>query len=95
MTLFIEVKLYGGTGTDFSWRYRNTLILNFSTKMYRSKLHRAKDCLGWLSIMAAGSGCPARVPIGREYQMAVSTRCIDNFHTFGILDTVGGTKFSL
>ena len=39
--------------------------------------------------------CPARVPIGREYQMAVSTRCINNFHTSGILDTVGGTKFSL
>ena len=41
------------------------------------------------------SARPARVPIGREYQMAVSTRCINNFHTSGILDTVGGTKFSL
>ena len=51
-TLFIEVKLYGGTGTDFSWRYRNTLILNFNTKIYRSKLHRAEDCLGWLSIIS-------------------------------------------
>ena len=44
---------------------------------------------------AAAAACPARVPIGREYQMAVSTRCINNFHTSGILDTVGGTKFSL
>ena len=46
-------------------------------------------------VTVGASACPARVPIGREYQMAVSTRCINNFHTSGILDTVGGTKFSL
>ena len=32
--------------------YRNTLILNFNAKIYRSKLHRAEDYLGWLSIIS-------------------------------------------
>ena len=77
----------------------NIFGVNSCSCLYRTACAILVDALTNIFInlvqLRITTDCPARVPIGREYQMAVSTRCINNFHTSGILDTVGGTKFSL